>query len=143
MLTALPFFPGSGSKVLSLCSALARAAGQKCSLDHSLTIPCPFISKPKSIEPGQVPGTHSDPCGPRSPALTPDKQRFMVSQCMCLEWSLYHRKGQHCSGLPTLTPRGPSSSQGLSTDSPADGSQHAAHLGHQPSSIFRAELYIC
>lgn len=144
MPAALPSFPGSGSKVLSPCSALTRA-GQRCSL---LSLP----QHPLSLHlQAQVHRTQQGsrnsfwhrpqplllPRGPRSPAPTPDKQSFRVSQCLCLEWSLYHSKVSIAQVANTHT-QGPSSSQGISPDFPAptvdastlpgSGIHHLPHL---------------
>lgn len=71
----------------------------------SSTTSCPFMFNPECTEPGQDPETHSDPCGPRSPALPPEKQSFLVNQCVSLEQSRHYSKGQHCPGGQHSLPR--------------------------------------
>lgn len=102
MLRPLPSF-----QVRKGQSRFLRDTGQlgQNSLRHFTHNLLPLKFNPESTEPGQVPGAHSDPCGPRSPALPPEKQSFMVNQCVSLEQSRHYSKGQHCSGGQHSLPR--------------------------------------
>lgn len=136
MPAALPSFPGSGSKVLSPCSALTRA-GQRCSLLSLSQHPLSLHLQAQVHRAWSGSRNSFWPPWPQKPRPTPDKQSFRVSQCLCLEWSLYHSKVSIAQVANTHT-QGPSSSQGISPDFPAptvdastlpgSGIHHLPHL---------------